>query len=57
MKILIDFHADNAAFVDDFEGEVKKIMKQATDYLIGDRDSNTLIDTNGNKVGAVSCQQ
>ena len=53
MRITISFEADNAAFVDDFDGEVKKIMKQAEDFIVQDSDNENLFDTNGNKVGFV----
>ena len=53
MRITISFEADNAAFVDDFDGEVKKILKQAEDFIIQDTDNENLFDTNGNKVGFV----
>ena len=53
MKITISFEADNAAFVDNFDGEVKKILKQAEDFIIQDSNNENLFDTNGNKVGFV----
>lgn len=53
MRILIEFNADNAAFVDNFEDEIQKIMKQATEYLVDKRNVETLHDSNGNKIGTV----
>ena len=59
MKIIISFDADNDAFCDyphgngDFDSEIKRILKQAEDYLVGNRYSEKLIDTNGNTVGEV----
>jgi len=54
MKIIITFDTANAAFQDfDFDSEVKNILKQAEDYLLHNRDSYKLIDSNGNIVGNV----
>ena len=53
MRITISFEAENDSFCEDFEGEIKKVMKQATDFLVGDNNSELLFDTNGNKVGFV----
>ena len=59
MKIRIQFDTANAAFQDyphgdgDFDSEVKSILRQAEAFITGMRDSNTLMDTNGNKVGTV----
>lgn len=55
MRITVNFEAENDAFCEDFEGEVKKVMKQATDFLVGESNSESLLDTNGNKVGFVYC--
>ena len=53
MKITVSFEAENDSFCEDFEGETIKVMQQATDFLIGHRNSESLLDTNGNKVGFV----
>ena len=53
MKITISFEAENAAFVEDFDNEIRHIMEQATEFLVDERDSELLFDTNGNKVGSV----
>ena len=53
MMITISFEAENDAFCEDFEGEVRKVMKQATDFLVGDNNSEKLFDTNGNNIGFV----
>ena len=53
MQITIRFEAENDAFCEDFEGEVRKVMKQATDFLVGDNNSESLFDSNGNKIGFV----
>ena len=53
MKIIISFEAENDSFCEDFDGEIRNIMQQATDYLIGLKDNEILRDVNGNKVGTV----
>ena len=53
MWIKVSFEAENDAFCEDFEGEVRKVMKQATDFLVGDNNSESLFDSNGNKIGFV----
>ena len=53
MKITISFEAENDAFCENFDDEIKRIMKQATEFLVDERNSELLFDTNGNKVGFV----
>ena len=53
MQITISFEAENSSFVEDFDNEIKRIMKQATEFLVDERNSELLFDTNGNKVGFV----
>ena len=59
MEIRIEFETSNAAFQEyphgdgNWEEEVKRIMKQATDFLIGDMRNEKLRDSNGNTVGRV----
>ena len=59
MNIRIEFNTDNAAFQDyphgdgNFDEEVKHVMKQATEFLIGDMRDEKLRDTNGNSVGTI----
>jgi hypothetical protein len=53
MKITISFEAENDFFVEDFDKEIKNVMKQATEFLVDERNSEFLFDTNGNKVGFV----
>ena len=56
MEIRIIFEAENASFVDDFDEEIKRVMKQATEFIIGDMHSDgKLKDINGNVVGSVWC--
>ena len=53
MRIKVSFEAENDAFCEDFEGEVRKVMKQATDFLVEESNSEKLFDSNGNSVGFV----
>lgn len=59
MKISINFDAGNDTFIDyphgdgNFEDEIKKVLKQAEDYLIGNSENEKLIDRNGNIIGTV----
>ena len=53
MRIIVNFEAENDAFCEDFEDEVRKVMKQATDFLVGESNSEKLFDSNGNSVGFV----
>ena len=60
MEIRIIFEAENAAFCDkddgNFDEEIKRVMKQATEFIIGDMHSDgKLKDINGNVVGSVWC--
>jgi len=49
--VIISFETDNAAFDEDYDGEIKKILSQAEEFLIGSGKRDTLRDTNGNFVG------
>lgn len=42
MIIKVSFEAENDAFCEDFEDEIRKVMKQATDFLVGDNNSESL---------------
>lgn len=59
MEIRIIFETSNAAFQDyphgdgNWENEVKYVMKQATEFLVGDMRVEKLRDSNGNTVGTV----
>lgn len=53
MEITIRFDAENDSFVEDFDKEIKNVMKQATEFLVDERDNEFLFDTNKNKVGFV----
>jgi len=59
MKVVVEFETLNAAFEDDFEGEVESVLEQAKDEILLCRDNNirgsgVLRDVNGNTVGTVS---
>lgn len=49
----IKFTAENAAFEDDFEGEVEFVLKQAIKNIQRGALDKPLRDTNGNDVGSV----
>jgi hypothetical protein len=57
MKIKIEINCDNAAFTDDFSGEVSRILSmfseiQAPRIEVGNEDySGKLFDSNGNVCG------
>ena len=55
MKVRIEFEADNAAFEEDFTGEVTRILTRAAGRMGALRhdpeDSGALLDSNGNLVG------
>ena len=64
MKITITFETDNAAFEDDFQGEIRHLLAQARDGIFAQLDGtegcwkpepgeHPLRDINGNKVGKV----
>ncbi len=53
MKIVIEINCDNAAFEDDFEGEVERILKQVNPNLVFHRPI-VLYDVNGNSVGSAT---
>jgi hypothetical protein len=59
MEIRIQFDTANAAFQEyphgdgDFENEVKYVMAQAENFILDKKDSDILLDSNGNKVGTV----
>jgi len=59
MEIRIIFEAENASFVDyprgdgDFEAEIKRILKQAEEFLLCPKESDKLTDINGNVIGTI----
>lgn len=53
MEITISFKADNDSFIEDFDGEIKSILKQAEDMLSDRSGSDILHDSNGNSVGHI----
>lgn len=53
MMITISFEAENDSFVEDFDGEIKSILKQAEDFLTDKSNNDILHDANGNSVGHI----
>lgn len=53
MKITISFEAENDSFIEDFDGEIKSILKQAEDILTDRSGNDILHDSNGNSVGHI----
>jgi len=51
-RATVDIYLDNAAFDDDFEGEIEAVMDQAKEKLIA-MEEGYLRDSNGNTVGEV----
>lgn len=49
----VKFNVENAAFEDDFEGEVEFVLKQAIKNIQRGTLDKPLRDTNGNDVGSV----
>jgi hypothetical protein len=56
VKFTIEFSTDNAAFADDMDGEVRRILTKITDQWSNGRSSGTILDTNGNRVGSWSSE-
>lgn len=59
MKLKIEINTDNAAFVDDFEGEVKQCLDQVSEYAyrLCNGYSVRIRDTNGNTVGTAKLEE
>ena len=51
-NITIVFQIDNAAFVDDFAGEVNAILESVSQQIRQGQREGILRDSNGNKVGS-----
>lgn len=49
----VKFEVSNDAFVEDFDGEVEFVLKQAIKYIQRGTVDKPLRDTNGNDVGSV----
>jgi hypothetical protein len=57
--VTIVFNMDNAAFYDNPQGEVRRVMEKATDYIINEPCGpcgfvRNLLDINGTTVGSVT---
>jgi hypothetical protein len=65
MEITIKFHTDNAAFDDDPQGEVERILSHATVTIVDvicspsqDTTATAMIrDSNGNRVGEIKFER
>ena len=59
--VTIRFETDNAAFSDDWAGEIRRILHAAAAKVGGiapdDSDSGPILDSNGNRVGAWSAER
>lgn len=59
--VTIRFQTDNAAFSDDWEGEIRRILvmivRKCGVIAAGDSDDGLVIDSNGNRVGAWSADR
>ena len=53
MKVVIEFEIDNAAFVENLEGETHRMLMEAERKLLSGGLDKTFLDTNGNLVGRV----
>ncbi len=61
MKIKIEIETGNAAFEDDLEGELTRVIDQASDKVLAlveaGNHSTSLFDINGNRVGSVEIKK
>ena len=61
MDITIKINCDNAAFVDDFRGEVRRILDKLADKLtycsVPHMNTGKILDSNGNTVGTWEATQ
>jgi len=51
MEITIRFNIDNAAFVDDFHGEIRRTLANVAHHLSNNNKQFPIRDSNGNKIG------
>jgi hypothetical protein len=51
MNFIITFSIENAAFADDENGEITRILKEVARKVEQGHDSGLILDINGNKVG------
>jgi hypothetical protein len=52
MKLVIEINCDNAAFQYDLRGEVHRCLIDVIETVSVTRETGSIRDTNGNKVGA-----
>ena len=53
IRIIIDTENNDAFNEYDFDEEIRKVLKQAEDFLTDKSLNDKLIDSNGNRVGSV----
>ena len=53
IRIIIDTENNDAFNEYDFDEEIRKVLKQAEDFLTDKSSNDKLIDSNGNRVGSV----
>ena len=61
MKVTIEFNTENDAFVEDFSGEVRRLLSQARKIVTKHESHESplfkkLLDVNGNSVGKVEIE-
>jgi hypothetical protein len=56
-RIHIVIDTDNAAFEDDYEGEMEKILEDVSVLVIDEQTEGILHDSNGNAVGEVTIKE
>lgn len=68
MKVKIEFEVGNAAFEDDFHGELLLVLRQATAKVVQQlyrtecscttpEAADILLDSNGNRIGTVALEK
>ena len=53
IRIIIDTEGNDAFNVYDFDEEIRKVLKQAEDFLTDRSPNDKLLDSNGNRIGSV----
>lgn len=56
MKIKIEFKAQNAAWDQNYEHEIKNVCNQIEQYFLSTELNNSIIDSNGNTIGFIKKQ-
>ena len=53
IRIIIDTENNDAFNEYDFDEEIRKVLKQAEDFLTDRSPNDKLLDSNGNRIGSV----